>query len=247
MSHKDKRYLIAGGSSGIGFETAKLLAEAGAKVIIVSGNQEKLDKALAALPGTGHAAVCCDLSKTEQAATAFEQLENAGQRLDGMVYCAGIAPLCLLRDNTPELMDQVFSINVLSFIEMARCFYKESISPNGSRIVAVTSITAHGAGYRQVLYGASKAAMISAVKLMSKELLNRDIRVNCVSPGVVETPILEKLRLESPGLDEKMKVNQPLGVIPPRDVAAAIAYMLGEGADYRTGTEWAMDAGAYLK
>lgn len=247
MKDNAKYYLIVGGSSGIGLATAQLLAKNGAKLIVVSGNEEKLVQALQTLEGTDHHTICCDLRDTKNITAVFDEIQKKNIVLDGMVYCAGIAPLCLLRDNTPELMNDVFSINVLSFIEAARLYYQESCSHNGSRIVAVSSITAHGAGYRQTLYGASKAAMISAVKLMSKELMNRDIRVNCISPGVVDTPILDKLRKESPGLDDKLKQNQILGVIPPEAVAAAVDYLLHEGSDYRTGLEVPFDAGAYLK
>lgn len=247
MRYKGKTYLIAGGSSGIGLATAQLLAKKGAGVILVSGNEEKLANALAGLDCAEKYAVCCDLGNPENVGTVFERLQEKGIVLDGMVYCAGIAPLCLLKDNTPELMTEVFSVNLFSFIEMSRYFYRETYAHNGSRIVAVSSITAHGAGYRQTLYGASKAAMVSAVKLMSKELMNRDIRINCISPGVVDTPILEELRAASPGLEENLKKNQILGVIPPEAVASAIVHMLGEGSDYRTGTEQTMDAGFYLK
>jgi len=213
MRFKNKCYLIAGGSSGIGLETARILAEKGARVILVSDNVEKLQAALSSLRNDTHFAICCDLSNPDSVPAVFSELRDKHIVLDGMVYCAGIAPLCLLRDNTVELMNRVYSINVMSFIEMVREFYREEISVFGSRIVAVSSITAHAAGYRQTLYGSSKAAMIASVKLMAKELLNREIRINCISPACVESPMLDKLREESTDLDKRMKAVQPLGII----------------------------------
>lgn len=238
-----KTYLVTGGSSGIGLSVAKRLAAEGARLLLVSSNQSKLEAALRELPGEGHMAIAYDLSDVDHIASIFDRVQEAGHKLDGMVYCAGVSPLCLIRDNTPELMERVFRINVLSFIEMVKFFQREECSLEKSRIIAISSITARGGGYRQTLYGASKAALISAVKLMSKELLNRDIRVNCISPGVVESPLLQDLRTSSVGLDEKIKKNQPLGIIDPDAVAKVVAYLLTDGSDFLTGREWVLDGG----
>lgn len=244
----DKKYvLITGGSSGIGFATAVQLAEQNINVILVSSNQNKLEQAVRKLTGEGHFFICNDLGNLTGIGAIFEELQKRNIKLDGFVHSAGCSPLCLLKDNTPEQMEQVFKLNVFSFIELVKFFQLENHSKQGSRIVAVSSITAHGAGYRQTLYGASKAALISAVKLMARELLNRDIRVNCVSPGVTDTPMLDQLRQNSSDLDTKIKANQCFGAIPSRDIALRICDLLGTGSDYLTGSEVVLDGGASLK
>ena len=237
------QYLVVGGSSGIGLATAKRLAAEGAGLILVSSNENKLETARKELPGEGHRIIPYDLSDTEHIHTIFERIHETGLKLNGMIYCAGISPLCLVRDNSPELMEKVFRINVFSFIEMVKFYQQEDCSFEGSKIIAISSITARGGGYRQTLYGASKAAMISAVKLMSKELLNRGIRINCISPGVVESPLLKELRSSSEGLDEKIKKNQPIGIIDPDAVAKVVSFLLSDGGDYLTGREWVLDGG----
>lgn len=247
MCFEGKTFLITGGSSGIGLAAAERLAHGKARVILVSGNREKLGKAVGTLEGEGHLAFPCDLSHPENVGRIFEFIESAGLRLDGMVHSAGIAPLCLIKENTVELMEQVFRINFFSFVEMVKYFQREQVSAEGSKIVAITSITARGAGYRQTLYGASKAALISSVKLMAKELLNRNIHINCISPGVAETSLLDELRARSAGFDEKLKINQPLGSIPPDNIAEAVVFLLSGGSDFLTGTEWVLDGGALLK
>lgn len=246
MDRNPKTYLITGGSSGIGLAAAKRLAEKGNHLILVASNQEKLSAALASLAGTGHRSICCDLSCSAYVQDIYQTLTSWGVRLDGMVYSAGISPLCLLKDNSSELMQKVFEVNVFSFIELVKFFQLPELSREGARIVAVTSITARGAGYRQTLYGSSKAAMISAAKLMARELLNRDIRINCISPGVTDTPMLDELRKSSPGLDEKIKANQPLGAIPAETIAETIDHLLNSASNYLTGMEWVLDGGAAL-
>lgn len=240
-------YLITGASSGIGHATAKLLAKNGSKLILVSSNMQKLTKAIKDLDGDGHIAIEYDLKDLDNIGRIFDIIIEKNIKLSGLVHCAGVSPLCLIKDNTPKMMREVFSINVFSLIELVRYFQREEISVEGAKIVSVASITAHGAGYRQTLYGSSKAAMLSAMKLMAKELLNRNIKINCISPGVVDTPMLDDLRLNSANLDEKIKGTQPLGIIPPEKVADVINYLLGSATDYLTGMEWFYDGGAMLK
>ena len=88
--------------------------------------------------------------------------------------------------------------------------------------------------------------MISAVKLMARELMNRNIRINCISPGVTDTPMLDDLRNNSTGFDEKLKSNQPFGAIPAETIAETIDHILTSASNYLTGTEWILDGGATL-
>lgn len=234
---KEKYVLITGGSSGIGLATAKIIAERGGKVVLVASNEQKLKNAIQELPGEEHFFYKYDLANLENICNIFDFISKKGIVLDGFVHCAGISPLCLLKDNSVELMQKVYSINVLSFIELTRFFYSERVSCIGARIVVVTSTTAHASGYRQILYGSSKAALVATTKLMAKELLNRNIRVNCISPAVVDTPLLDELREKSAGLNDKIKQTQLLGIIPPSNIGNEIVYLLQDGSDYRTGEE----------
>lgn len=247
MNYEGKTFLILGGSSGIGLATAQKLDQLNAKLILVSRNQEHLKAAIDTLSGEGHLFFPCDITKLEKIGEIFDFIKSKGIRLDGMVHSAGISPLCTVKDNTVELMEHVFRVNFFSFVELVKYFQLEENSFENSKIVAISSITARGAGYRQTLYGASKAAMISSVKLMAKELLNRNIHINCISPGVTETPMVADLRSKSERFDDTVKVNQPLGLIPANTIAEAVAFLLSDISCFMTGTEWVLDGGASLK
>lgn len=245
-SFVNKNYLIIGGSSGIGLAVAQGLVESGANAIIVGSSKAKLRAAKETL-ATNCSAIVADLSTPGAIEGVFKALEETKCVLDGMVYCAGISPLCLVADNSQELMQKVFQINVFSYIEAVRLFQDKRFSRKGSRIVAISSITAKGAGYRQTLYGSSKAAMISATKLMARELYNREIRINCISPGVTDTPMLDELRTQSDNLEAKVKEKQMLGIIPPQNIGKAVIFLLSDGSDFLSGTEWVLDGGDSLK
>lgn len=241
-----KNYLIIGGSSGIGYAIAKQLSKEN-KVIVVSRTMEKLEMTKNSLQ-EGHCEIIqYDCNDVEHIGKIFEVLNKSGLKLDGMIYSAGMAPLCLLEDNTVELLRTVYNVNFFSFIECCRYFYMEKNSFEGSKIIAVSSVAAHKGGYRQVLYGSSKAAIISAVKLMALELYNRKITINCISPGCVDTQMLHKLYKSKEELEQKTKERQPLGVIPAEDVAKVMERLLLSKCDYMTGTEIVLDGGLLLK
>lgn len=242
-----KKYLITGGSSGIGFAVAKMLAQQGARVLLVAKREKRLREAIKMLPGEGHLYYPFDLAKIEEINSIFLFCREHDFYLNGMVYSAGIAPLCLVSENSPELMEMVFRINVFAFIEMVKFFQQKEYSCEGSKIVGISSIMNKGAGYRQTLYGASKGALTASTKLMAKELLNRNIKINSVAPGVCDTEMYQKLKEKSSNLDEKVKQNQILGALQPEQVGKTVLFLLSEAADAITGTEILYDGGSILK
>ncbi len=247
MSFNKKNYLILGGSSGIGFAVAQRLTDAGANVVLVSRNANRLILAEKELMGGQNYSYPYDFNNNDNIESIFRFCSSKGILLDGMVFSVGIAPLCLVQDNTLDIMEKVFRINFYSFIELVKYFQLEKYSNNGSKIVAVSSVMSTGAGYRQTLYGSSKAALSSAVKLMAKELLNRKIHINSVAPGVCDTAMLNKLKENSQNLEAKVLENQVLGILSPKQVANAVAFLLSEAADSISGTEILFDGGHSLK
>lgn len=242
-----KYYLILGGSSGIGYAIAKKLKSLGCGVIIVAKNEKKLKVALENLAYNESYGYVYDLENTREVYRIFDFCKEKSILLDGMIYAAGISPLCLVKDNTQELMEKVFSINFFSFIECVKYFQKQEFSRENSRILGISSITAKGAGFRQTLYGSSKAAMIASVKLMARELLNRGIHINVISPGVTDTELFRDLEKKSKNLRERVEQTQLLGIIGAEQISEYAVFLLSSAGDYMTGEEVVVDGGAMLK
>lgn len=237
MDWGNKTYLITGGTSGIGLQVATDLATKGAKVVIVGSNPTKLEHAVSRLP-TGNHGICFDLKNLNKIGDIFAQCAEWGIVFDGMVHCAGISPLMLVRDNDVQTMLDAFAVNYFSFVEIVKYFQQEMTSAPAASIVAISSITASQASNRQSVYGSSKAALEETVRCLAKELMLRHIRVNAVAPGVVESEMLAQLAAKSSGI-----ARSPLGVIPAEQVSLLVLYLLSDDAAYMTGSILKMDAG----
>lgn len=237
MNWENKTYLITGGSSGIGLQTAKDLTSRGAKAVIVGSDKNKLHSALEQLPEGNHG-ICFDFRKLENIESIFVTCAEKGIVFDGMVHCAGISPLMLVKDNDLQTMLDTFAVNYFSFMELVKYFQRDMASAATASIVAISSITASQASNRQSVYGSSKAALEETVRCLAKELMLRHIRVNAVAPGVVESEMLARLEAKSDCI-----ARSPLGIIPVAQVSRLILYLLSDDAAYMTGSIVKMDAG----
>lgn len=237
MDWGNKTYLITGGTSGIGLQVATDLAAKGAKVVIVGSNPTKLEHAVSQLP-TENYGICFDLKNLNKIGDIFAQCAEWSIVFDGMVHCAGISPLMLVRENDVQTMLDTFAVNYFSFVELVKYFQREMTSASAASIVAISSITASQASNRQSVYGSSKAALEETVRCLAKELMLRHIRVNAVAPGVVESEMLAQLETKSNGI-----ARSPLGIIPAEQVSRLILYLLSDDAAYMTGSILKMDAG----
>ncbi len=237
MNWENKTYLITGGSSGIGLQTAKDLTSRGAKAVIVGSDKNKLHSALEQLPEGNHG-ICFDFRKLENIESIFVTCAEKGIVFDGMVHCAGISPLMLVKDNDLQTMLDTFAVNYFSFMELVKYFQRDMASAATASIVAISSITASQASNRQSVYGSSKAALEETVRCLAKELMLRHIRVNAVAPGVVKSEMLARLEAKSDCI-----ARSPLGIIPVAQVSRLILYLLSDDAAYMTGSIVKMDAG----
>lgn len=236
-----KKILITGSTSGIGKATALWLAQEGYYTILVGRNENKLKDLCDANDSMEY--IVYDFNDIYHIDRIFEELINRKIVLDGMVHCAGISPLMKVEENNPNVMEETFRINYFSFIELMKHFQKQGIYNPGASVIAISSVVARCASYRQAVYGGSKAALEESVRCLSKELINKDIRVNCIAPGAVETEMIKKLEEQSEGLKEKFVKIYPLGMIPPVEVAKVVEVLLTERSRYMTGDVIQMDAG----
>ncbi len=243
-----KHFLISGGGSGIGAQTAVLLSEYGAKVAILGRNEEKLKNTLARLEGTGHSAHPLDVSNVEALEEAVKAIIAETGTFDGYVHSAGIVNNLPLRNYTPERLDRIMRTNFYSYFEMVRILSKKGRFNEGMSIVGVSSVAAtHGAS-AQAAYAASKAAMNGAMRCMAKELSEKGIRLNTVLPAATDTAMYSDYIAMKAGMkDTELKVEasprQYLGINAPEDVANAIVFLLSSASRKITGVQLPVDGG----
>ncbi|MEM4988521.1 SDR family oxidoreductase [Collimonas sp. H4R21] len=232
---RNKTILITGASSGIGREVAIQCALVGARLVISGRDETRLNETLSALSGSGHSAICADLTDQEQ---LYALVDQAGE-VDGVVHGAGIDGVIPIRMVSETFLDRVFSANFNAPVLLTqRLLYKKNIR-DGASILFMTSIAAHTGTVGVGPYSASKAALIGLMRCLALEVAKRGIRVNSLSPGLVDTPLVNKIRA---WLDEKDKMY-PLGIGRPEDVAYATVYFLSDASRKITGTSFNLDGG----
>lgn len=238
-----KTVLITGATSGIGKNLTEYLAQSTEyKPVIVARNEENL-KELSEKYSIKY--IQYDLNDINNIPSIFTQLKENQIELDGLVHCAGISPLMLVKENDIKTMLETFNVNFFSFIELAKGFVNFNTTNNNKSIVGISSVAAKIASYRQSVYGASKAALEEATKCMAKEFMQQGIRVNTIAPGVVNTEMLIKLQKESVGLKEKLEKLYPLGIADPIYFSKMITYLLSDDSKYITGQCIEMDSGFF--
>ena len=235
-----KKILVTGASSGIGRATAIRLSEAGAKVVLIARNEEALRETLAGMQGEGHHIISADLSQPEVIKDAVaEAVAYDGQKLTGLVHCAGKTKVVSLRMLNYETLDEVMRVNFYSFIELCKQFSGRKNNDGGS-IVAISSTASQKANKGQIAYGSSKAALNTSILALSKELASKNIRVNAILPGFIRTKMSEEFFLKA---GDDVDVKQLLGIGEPVDIANMAAYLLSDAAKFITGALFNVDGG----
>lgn len=226
-----KRVMVVGAASGIGRETAALLARLGAGVVLVDRDGERLAEVREALADSGaHVAIPYDVRDVDGAKGLFDQATGGG-KLDGLVYCAGIARAVPLRVMSYAEYESIFSINFFGFINLASLYAKKKYN-NGGSIVGISAVNAHIPQKCMTLYAASKGAIEAAVRTMAIELADQGIRINAVTPGAVATPMSENVNGDTL---KQIVSKQLLGMQSPGQIADQIVFLLSERAAATTG------------
>ena len=234
--------VITGGSSGIGLATAKRFVEEGAYVFITGRRQAELDKAVAEI-GRNVTGVQGDVSNLDDLDRLYKEVETKKGKLDVLFANAGIAEPVPTPDVTPEHYDRTFDINtrgVFFTVHKALPLMKDggSIIVNGS-----------GAWQKGIpmyaAYAATKAALRSFVRTWTAEFAGKGIRANVISPGPVETPILEgQFGENTDAVKERFKAMVPMGRIgKPEEIASAAVFLASEESSYISGIDLPVDGG----
>ena len=241
-----KTILITGGTTGIGLATAQLLSAEGAKVIVTGRNPETLASAKKTL---SDAVVLRSDSGDLAAAQALgDEIKTFADHLDGAFLNAGIGSFPPFAAATPNNFDDMFNVNVRGLY-----FQLQSLLPllgNPSSVVFTGSVTGSVAWAGTLIYAATKAAIISLGKTLAVELAPRGVRVNVLSPGPIDTPILKKLGLpadQEKGFVEMLAAKSLFKRRGTSDeVARTARFLLSEDSSDITGTELLIDGGVRL-
>ncbi|MFF4313105.1 SDR family oxidoreductase [Streptomyces sp. 900105755] len=242
-TYDGKKIVITGGSSGIGLTTARLFADGGARVLITGRTPSALDAALEQL-GDKAVAVRSDAANLKDIEALADTVAEHFGEVDALFVNAGVTASAPFDSTTEEMYDTVFAINT-----KGPYFTVQALAPllhEGSGVVLTTSVVNVLGLDALSVYSASKAALRSMTRTLARELLPRKVRVNAVSPGPIDTGVLD--RSLPADVVETMKDTyrstnpmQRLGM--SEEVAAAVAY-LAFGATFSTGTEFPVDGGA---
>ena len=235
---QDKVAVITGGTSGMALATAKLFVEEGAYVFITGRRQQQLDAAVKAI-GKNVTGVQGDVSNLADLDRLYETVKQKKGRIDVLFASAGIGELAPIDSMTVEHFDKTFGVNVrgtVFTVQKALPLFSEggSIIMNGS-IASVKGFPGMGA------YNASKAALRSFARTWTMDLKNRKIRVNVLSPGTIDTPILEGLPKEA--------VDWFVSLIPrgtmgrPEEIATVALFLASSDSSFVTGIELFVDGG----
>lgn len=237
-----KYYLITGASSGIGREMAKSLSDSDTMIILVARRQEKLLEVQKELKGKSMV-IPCDLTKTDEIESVFHTLQEEGIRLDGLIYCAGIAFIKTLKLMERDDLENMFRVNVFGFYEMCRHFQNVKASNKGAAIVGISSYAATMKEPGMSAYAMTKEAMNTQVQILAKEFLKRRIRINAVMPANVMSKMCDDNNDWTEEEIAELTRKQPLGVIPIANVISTVQFLLSEDAKYITGECIGISAG----
>ena len=236
--------LVSGASRGIGKAVAKRFAKQG-HFVIGTATTEKgaaaIDEYLHESGGIGRVLNVCD---QEQIDKLFEEIESVYGAVQVLVNNAGMTQDGLLMRMKDEDWDKVIDTNLTSIYRMSKRAVRGMMKARRGRIINITSVVAQMGNAGQANYAASKAGVEGFTRTLAREVGSRQVTINCVAPGLIETDMTDEL-------DERL-LNSMLDAVPigrlgqPEDVAAAVSFLASEEASYITGAVLAVNGGMYM-
>lgn len=244
---KDKVVLVTGGSRGIGRAICVAFARQGATVVIsYAGNEAAAQETLGLVQAAGARGeiVRFDVADTAACASAVEACVKTHGRLDVLVNNAGIAVDGLVMRVKDEDWDKQLDTNLRGAFALIRAASRPMMKQRGGAIINLTSVVGEMGNGGQAAYSASKAGLIGLTKSVARELASRNIRVNAVSPGFIDTDMTASLEGAT---REKMVAAIPLSRLGSgEDVANAVLFLAGDAAAYITGEVLKVNGGMYM-
>jgi 3-oxoacyl-[acyl-carrier protein] reductase len=241
---KDQNVLITGGTAGIGKAIALHFAAHGARVAIFGTNKERGEEVLREIEektGSKSLFVSVDVANTQEVQKAVDEVLKEMQTIDVLINNAGIVRDNLLLRMSEEDWDRVLNVNLKSVYNLCKAVIRPMMKARKGKIINVSSVIGLTGNAGQVNYAASKSGIIGVTKSLAKELASRNIYVNCIAPGFIETSMTSDINETH---KEEIMRNIPLKRIGrPEEIASVALFLASDGANYITGQVLPVDGG----
>lgn len=250
FSLDDKLILVTGASSGIGRQCAIVCSYMGARVVLFGRDPVRLGDTFRMMKNPGrHIKYAVDLVDYKKVEEIVPELVKVKGKIDGLINCAGISTTLPLNSSTPEKMELYFKTNVIGPMNLTRLAVKPShFSETGGSIVFISSVMAVVGESGKVLYSMTKGALVASAKSLAVEFSARNIRVNTISPGVVESPMSQRAAYSrDQGSLNRITGLHLLGLGKSEDIADACVFLLSDSGKWITGTNLIVDGGYLAK
>lgn len=235
--------VVTGSTRGIGRAVAQALADSGARVAVVGRDRDKA-AAVAAEIGKGAAGFGCDVGDTAAVATLINDVEKAFGGIDILVNNAGITKDNLVMRLKDEDWDEVLNANLRGAFAAIRAVSRGMMKKRAGRIINMASVVGITGNKGQANYAASKAGLIALTKSVAKELGSRNILVNAIAPGFIETEMTDAMTADARSALNALIPLERLG--KPADVAAVVVFLASDAAAYITGQVLVVDGGMVM-
>jgi NAD(P)-dependent dehydrogenase (short-subunit alcohol dehydrogenase family) len=240
FSLESKLILVTGAASGIGRSVAIESSKLGATIVAVDLNAEKLSETISLLNPGKHIQIVADLTKSEDIRTISDSVEA----LDGLVNCAGVGLTLPFKFSGEKELKRVMDINFFASFLLTQTLLKNRKIKNRSSIIYISSIDGTVTGHiGNSIYSATKGAIMGSVRSQALELASRGIRVNCVSPARVDTPLIVRDNITEEQVNLNMQLYPLKRYAKPEEIAFYIIYLLSDVSTYTTGSNLIIDGG----
>lgn len=244
FSLKGKTIVVTGASSGIGQRCAIDCSRMGARVVMIARNEQRLAETASMLEGEGHLSLSLDLTESERISEVVKTIAESVGKVDGLLNCAGISTTLPLKMTSREKLEEFFRTNVFAAVELTRELTKVKFMNAGGSVVFFSSVMGIVGEPGKTIYSMTKGALLAGVRSMACELAKRSIRVNCITPGAILTPINEKLpHMADPVAREALEEKHLLGLGHTDDISGGCVFLLSDASRWMTGQNLVIDGG----